>query len=228
MDENAERSPNQSLHAYEQLRGAIIACDLVPGSFVSEGQLAERLGLGKAPVRAALARLKQERLVESVPRMGHRISPLTIRDAENILEMRMLVEPHVAAIAAGRLTAPQLRLVEQMGEIFIPGNRRSIDRFLRINRKAKLAMAKLTGNERLVASVASLLDEFERYSRLSFETFDRTREMAEVGARYLDAMRRGDSEDARLQSRLQLERTSAAVMYALSKRDEIQSRQLQM
>jgi len=54
--------------AYEAIRDAIVREDIAPGSSVRNAEFAERLGLSRAPVREALARLADEGLVETKPR----------------------------------------------------------------------------------------------------------------------------------------------------------------
>ncbi|MGE0818154.1 MAG: GntR family transcriptional regulator, partial [Candidatus Nanopelagicales bacterium] len=53
--------------AYDALRAAIVSGDLEPGAILSEGDLADWLGVSRAPVRAALARLVDDGLVETKP-----------------------------------------------------------------------------------------------------------------------------------------------------------------
>jgi GntR family transcriptional regulator, rspAB operon transcriptional repressor len=57
-----------SEHAYDQLRSAILRGDLPVGTLLSEGELAETLGISRTPVRQALRLLRQEDLVEAGPR----------------------------------------------------------------------------------------------------------------------------------------------------------------
>src|SRR5919199_2213106 len=67
--------------ALEQIRAAIVSGDLEPGAVVKDAELATRLGLSVAPVRAALARLADEGLVEAKPQSHTRVTPLRVRDA---------------------------------------------------------------------------------------------------------------------------------------------------
>ena len=104
-----EKAPYLGEHAYETIRRDIIRCELDPGSEASEAALASRLGLGKAPIRVALARLCQEGLVRPLPRRGYIVTPITIKDVHEILEMRMALEPVAARMAVGRLDVAELR-----------------------------------------------------------------------------------------------------------------------
>lgn len=69
--------------AYEALRDAIVRGELSPGSHVRDTDLAEQLGLSRAPVRNALARLADDGLVETKPQSYTRIAPLVLRDVRD-------------------------------------------------------------------------------------------------------------------------------------------------
>ncbi|SDP22527.1 DNA-binding transcriptional regulator, GntR family [Klenkia soli] len=91
--------------ALARLREAIVTGELPPGGVVKDAELATRLDLSVAPVRAALARLADEGLVESVPQSHTRVTavvPGIVRDAAAVvaamheLAVRTAV-PHVTA-----------------------------------------------------------------------------------------------------------------------------------
>ncbi|WP_336058016.1 GntR family transcriptional regulator [Nitratireductor sp. CH_MIT9313-5] len=84
--------------AEERLRTAIQWCELLPGEMVGEQDLVDRFGLGRAGVRAALARLAVSGMVEAVPRAGWRIQPVTGALIGNVIDARRLVEPAMARV----------------------------------------------------------------------------------------------------------------------------------
>lgn len=75
---------NAGERAYAILRDEIVAARLEPGRRLSENELAEQLGISRTPVREALARLREDRLVAIVPQLGTfvtLISPKAVADA---------------------------------------------------------------------------------------------------------------------------------------------------
>ncbi|RVB34886.1 GntR family transcriptional regulator, partial [Mesorhizobium sp. M7A.F.Ca.CA.001.07.2.1] len=62
--------------AYHVLEHMIVTLELAPASFVTEGALIDRLGLGRTPVREAIQRLAWEGLLDVRPRAGIAIAPL--------------------------------------------------------------------------------------------------------------------------------------------------------
>ncbi|MGY1591975.1 GntR family transcriptional regulator [Geodermatophilus sp. SYSU D00708] len=69
--------------ALVRIRQAIVSGELAPGAVVKDAELAARLGLSVAPVRAALARLADEGLVEAKPQSHTRVTPLRVRDVHD-------------------------------------------------------------------------------------------------------------------------------------------------
>jgi DNA-binding GntR family transcriptional regulator len=82
------------------VRGAILRGDVVPGQRLVEADLVEQYGATRASVRAALADLEAEGLVERVQHRGARVRVITIEEAVAISECRMVLEGLCAARAA--------------------------------------------------------------------------------------------------------------------------------
>jgi len=91
--------------AYYAIRELIVTLGLAPGSIVSERELQDRLSVGRTPVREALQRLEQERLVEVYPRRGIFVSNVDVLDLGVLSEVRSVLEGFAARLAAERSTA---------------------------------------------------------------------------------------------------------------------------
>ena len=94
--------------AYYAIRELIVTLELPPGAVVREPELTERLGIGRTPVREALRRLAQERLVEVFPRRGMFVTKVDVRDLVRLCEVRVALEPEAARLAAERATQADL------------------------------------------------------------------------------------------------------------------------
>lgn len=96
-----------------QLREAILQGTLEPGSRLRAEALAERLRSSRTPVREALLLLAREGLVEIEPRRGASVRAFDAADVSDLYEVRGLIEPHAAALAAERIGDDELsRLAE--------------------------------------------------------------------------------------------------------------------
>lgn len=192
-------------HAYTLLRKEILSLGLPPGVEVSEQRLVADFGLSKASVRAALARLRADGLVTAIPRRGHQVAPVTLRDINEVFQLRILLEPEAAALAAGNLTERELR--PTVARTYDPRSRASIHNFLNANRELHVLVADASGNGRLARSIAQLLDEGERAVHLALAAG-----AGENGLRIIhehdeliDALIAGDSAAARRSMALALE-----------------------
>lgn len=95
--------------AYAALRRAIVGAELEPGRRLSENQLAELIGVSRTPVRDALARLRDERLVAIVPQLG---TFVTFIDEEAVADahfVREALEVGAVRIAAKETTPEAIR-----------------------------------------------------------------------------------------------------------------------
>ena len=77
----------------DRLRHAILRGEMEPGQRLHANDLAERWSVSATPLREALQRLAADGLVEMLPQRGARVSRLTVEDATNIYELRLLLEP---------------------------------------------------------------------------------------------------------------------------------------
>lgn len=155
--------------AYDLLRREIVSCRILPGTRFTEAELMERLEIGKASCRIALQRLIQDGFVASMPRHGYRVTPITVKDVEEVFALRLVLEPLAARGAAGRVNRAHLERLEEACRVKLTtdvGNQ--IDFFLEANRSFHMAIAEAAGNQRLVRTLSGLLDEMTRLVALGF------------------------------------------------------------
>jgi DNA-binding GntR family transcriptional regulator len=163
----------RSEEAYEQLKADIVACALSPGQILTERQIGERYAIKKATIRAALTRLMQEGLVKSEPRRGYVIAPLTLRDVNEIFDVRALIEPEVFRVAASNITERGLEDIKQAAKrVLKPETLRSHVAFLAADRAFRLALTELSGNLRLAQLLGDILDQSDRVLHLAFLSRD--------------------------------------------------------
>ncbi|WP_067476374.1 GntR family transcriptional regulator [Actinomadura hibisca] len=99
-----------------RLREAILDGEFVPGQRLIEQDLTERFATGRAAVRAALLELAGEGLIERVQNRGARVRAVSLDEAIEICELRMVVEGLCAAKAAERITEPEVGELRDLGE----------------------------------------------------------------------------------------------------------------
>lgn len=78
----------------------ILTGEIAPGEVLIEPQLASRFETSKTPVREALQVLAAESLVTVLPKKGYLVATMTAQDLSEVLDLRMLLEPHAASEGA--------------------------------------------------------------------------------------------------------------------------------
>lgn len=149
---------------YSKIKGDILACRLLPNSRIFEQELAARLGVSKSPVREALLRLVQEELVEVRPRSGYRVRPVSIREASEIYEMRLMYEEAVVTLAVEHATD---QTIEALRAYLPAPERLELESWLRYNRMFHIALANACGNGRLARTTSQFIWQFDRFTHLS-------------------------------------------------------------
>jgi DNA-binding GntR family transcriptional regulator len=93
---------------YAALRAAIVSAELEPGRRLSENELADLLGVSRTPVREALARLRDERLVAIVPQLGTFVTLISFAAIEDAAFVREALECAAIRRATERITDARL------------------------------------------------------------------------------------------------------------------------
>ncbi|MFF5295025.1 GntR family transcriptional regulator [Paractinoplanes globisporus] len=101
--------------AREALRDAILSGEYLPGERLVEAQLCERFGISRFTVRAALQDLTADGLVKVERNKGAHVRKVTLDEAVEITEVRMVLEGLVAARAAARVTDAQASELDEIG-----------------------------------------------------------------------------------------------------------------
>lgn len=178
---------------YQELKRDIIHCEFRPGQAVYEGELAERYNVSKTPIREALSTLRQEGYLQVVPRRGYIISPISVQDVQNILYVRLLLEPAAAELAAQRVTGEQLQELRRLAQSDAAGRNWRPG----VNRSFHLALAEASGNAKLAEFIARLLEEVERLYYLGVDLGAEETDHPTYHLALLDALMKGDHHLAR-------------------------------
>ncbi len=98
--------------AYGQIKHSIITGELRSGEYINELQLSAALKIGKTPVHQALDRLMVEGFVETIPHKGVIVKSVSINEALQISEVRLINETYCARIAAERADKDDIARLE--------------------------------------------------------------------------------------------------------------------
>jgi DNA-binding GntR family transcriptional regulator len=140
--------------AYERIRSMVVEGEILPGARLGQVELADQLGISRTPIREALRRLTGEGLVEFVPNRGFRAAGLGLDEVLRRLEVRLLLEPGIARLAAERRDGEHLAALR--AAIDREASARTRIAAHDASREFHLVLAQATGNPELVSVFASL------------------------------------------------------------------------
>lgn len=145
------------LRISDNLRDAIISHDLKPGTRLAEDELCAIYGHGRSVVRTALRTLAQEGLLTHVPNRGVHVSHPSPEAAGDVFEARLLVEPHIASIAADKATTGHIAMLERNlhGEEVALASRSG--EAIRSSANFHITLATIAGNSFLTETVTELV-----------------------------------------------------------------------
>lgn len=212
----AQPGLRQSDIAFDAIHKAIVRCELMPGSIVTEVDLASQFNVGRAAARAAVDRLSLIGLLQPVRRQGYRVKPITLRDLNDLFQLREIVEVSCVKLAAGRVDSADLHRLDRLCRTdYQPGDKESEAIFLQRNSDFHLSIAAATGNERLVAVLKQTLMELERMFHFGLSLRDRGSEMHSEHQSIIVALAEGDAETAARVTIDQVRSSRAMVLDAL-------------
>lgn len=182
--------------ALRLIREAIVRGDIPPGSVVRDTQLAEQLGLSRAPVRDALARLADEGLVQSKPQSHTRVTPI---DAAEVLDAAAVVRAmHELAVrtAVPRLAAEDLTVMTEAHERFAAAVRAAdVDAALAADDELHGVLVETCGNRAVAATIDRYTPLIRRLERVRFGVPAAPESVARH-QRLIEACRAGDTDEA--------------------------------
>lgn len=100
--------------AYLELRDRIVSLRIPPGALVREEEVMKDLGMSRTPIREALLRLAQEKLVVVIPRRGSFVTEVQIGDVGRVYEFRRELEVVAAGWAAERRSESDFPAIDEL------------------------------------------------------------------------------------------------------------------
>ena len=99
----------------ENIRQAIIDGTFSPGERLMEIQLADEMGVSRTPVREAIRKLELEGFVVMIPRRGTYVADISIKDINEVYEIRTSLDVLAAGLAAERINDDELETAAPVG-----------------------------------------------------------------------------------------------------------------
>lgn len=150
---NLSKKPEQLSHVdqcYGILRNLIVKCEIAPGARLTEKDLMARLGFGRTPVREALLRLNQDGIVDTKPRSGYRVRPLTYKSVDDFFVVWRAIAPLIAQLAFRNMTNRDRIVLTELSHSGTKIPHVEVDAFQGISSKFFRELARLADSEPLL------------------------------------------------------------------------------
>jgi DNA-binding GntR family transcriptional regulator len=198
MDATVAKAPPAAERVYVHVKSGVLDRRYEGGTLLTEGDLAEAVGVSRTPVREALLRLEAEGLLKLYPKKGALVLPVSAQEITDVVETRLLVEQHavakvVEAVPAGLIGELEESLAEQRRH----AEAGDLATFAVADRCFHAAIVRAAGNKIL----AQLYDQLrDRQLRMGVATMhaepNRVAKNIAEHAEILDALRAGEAARA--------------------------------
>lgn len=182
---------------YQGVRADIVAMQMQPGEKISENDLARRFGVSRTPVREAMQRLADEKLVEIFPQSGTFVARIPYEELPEAMVIRKALEQTTASMAATHASRSQLLIlastIEQQREAASAGNPRA---FHRADEQFHAKIAETAGFPGIWKLVLQVKTQVDRFRQLTLVLPHRMFSVIEQHERILSAMEQGDANAA--------------------------------
>jgi DNA-binding GntR family transcriptional regulator len=185
---------------YAELSEAIRSLELPPGTKLSEPTLAARLGVSRVPVREAIGRLADQRLVTVTPQVGTRVAPILMSEVENACFIRSSLEAGALRQAIARqgtarttgLDLDELHGILAANRAFFAAG--DADGFFATDERLHQAVFALAGVARVWDVVRGVKVHLDRLRHLHLPHAMASSDIIDEHAQIVEALERGDAQ----------------------------------
>lgn len=179
---------------FEKLENDIIQGVYPRGEILTELKLVDQLGVSRTPIREALRRLEQERLIEDTGK-GSRVVGITEEDLEDIMNIRQRIEGLAAYYAAKNMTPEGLaeltHIVDLQDFYYDKGD---AEQLRQVDEQFHDLICYLSKRTVIMDTLIPLHRKTRRYRRISMEDWSRTVNTRKEHKAIFNAMASGDAD----------------------------------
>lgn len=197
---------------FNTLREAILKGDLQPGERLMELQLAAKLGVSRTPIREAIRMLEQEGLAVTTPRKGAEVAKMTLKDMEDVLEIRASLDELASQLACERISELQLeQLKERKNDLENSFKSGDVKAIAEADVKFHDVIYEATGNPKLTILLNQLREQIFRYRMEYLKDPNNYPILIEEHENVYQSLRNRNEEQAILATRKHVEKQAVAV-----------------
>ena len=185
---------------FEKLEDDIITGVYARGEILTELKLVEQLGISRTPIREALRRLEQERLIMDSGK-GSVVLGITLEDLIDIMNIRLRVEGLSTYYAVKNLTEEgkkELTQINELQEFYF--RKKDIEHLRQMDDRFHECIYRLSGRTVLTDTLKPLHKKVQRFRKISIQDSARTEASIMEHKAIYNAIMSGDAEQAEIET----------------------------
>jgi len=193
---------------YKRIRTDIITGRKKAGERLSIDSLKNKFGTSVTPVRDALQMLSHEDLVTIKPRSGYYVTLVSLKELNDMIELRQILELAAVERAAQKISDEQIALLETVHEGYTDDDDETYLRYTEENQNFHYQVAKASGNLELARQIKHLHDRLARFVVIVRSG----RHMIDIHGRLIERLKAHDSVGAKKTLQNELDEAKTAIM----------------
>lgn len=194
-----KRVPHRSLReaALSAIRQAILRGDLKPGQRLMESDIAEQMGMSRAPVREALCQLETEGLLVSEPHRGTFVAELSTTDLWEIYTLRAAIESLAVRIVTEMASAETLAQLQQAVADMVQAAREGdLARLAALDMSFHEMLCRASGHSRLLDAWLGMTVQIRTFIDLTHTLCLPADEVVSIHTEVVEHIQNGRAEEA--------------------------------
>ena len=191
--------PHKSLReaALSAIRQAISGGDLKPGQRLVESDIAEQMGISRAPVREALRQLETEGLVVSEPHRGAFVTELSATDLWEIYTLRAAIESLAVRLVTEKASAEMLAQLQQaVADMAQAAHEGDLTHLADLDMSFHETLCRASGHSRLLAAWLSMIAQIRIFIDLTNTLYLPADEVVDLHTEVVEHIKNGRAEEA--------------------------------
>lgn len=191
------------------LRTTILDGKLEPGHHLVERDIARQLRVSRTPVREAIQKLENEKLVTHVPRKGVFVSGFTPDDVKEVQLIRMVLESLCCSIAASKIGESDLKNLESVNfKLLEESKKGNTAKSVLLNKKFHESIYKAAQSPHLYYFVSTLREYINKFTKVSYTKSGRIEEVFVEHNEIIENLRHHDCEKSYISAKEHIRKSS--------------------
>ena len=182
---------------YEILKNSITSGKYRQGQWLQENTLAEELHVSRSPVRDALHQLAKDGLVNEIPNRGVFVREYSLKDIDELFEIRIMFESYAIRAICKNLTESQRQVLEQFKKDFKYFlSKGDIVEYTKSDTLYHCTLIEMAGNATVARFYNSVKDMYAQFRMNALRLPERFQGSADEHIQTIDSILAGKTEEA--------------------------------